>query len=288
MGLFLSKKGFWDSSKPPQKNPKHCWYRNPSREGAAGLTAGQTDTCGQRAPGRSWAQLVLKVTGISAPRFATIRCHNNNNNSVLLRKQAPGPPRLFPAHVSCNSLTRATAISKPSHGKRLEAAAKVNISSSPPHREGLGAALGPALDAQITASPAGMLRAPARQPGEVVKNHLLPARNGRPMAGSIFFPAVRMFSDGCSQPQGQLSPWHSRSFPGFGSYKATAIELWWGCFALFFYFSGNFIIIVKEIINSGCREAGGRLRALPWVSGDREGGGRCALIATRGPCPLGS
>lgn len=122
-------------------------------------------------------------------RFATIRCHNNNNNSVLLRKQAPGPPRLFPAHVSCSSLSRATAISKPSHGKRLEAAAKVNISSSPPSpREGLGAALGLALDAHITANPAGMLRAPARQPGEVVEKPSSPWPEQPPHGRKRFLP----------------------------------------------------------------------------------------------------
>lgn len=98
-----------------------------------------------------------------------------------------------------------------------------------------------------------------------------------------------MFSDGCAQgqqPQGQLSCWHGRSFPGFGSCKATAIESWGGFFlsSFGFCFNGNFITMAKEIINSGCREAGGRLRA--WISGDQEGEDAEPLSAHAFPAPL--
>lgn len=188
--------------------------------------------------------------GFSGGVLQPVRCHNNNNNSVLLRKQAPGPPRLFPARVSCSSLARAAAISKPGHGKRLETTAKVNFSSSSLHPEGLGAALG---DAQITENPSGMLRAAARQPGEVVKKTqtiFSPAAHGRKRFLSRSFNVLGWLLAGPAQPLAR--PELSRLWQPLLNY---------GIFIFFrfvgFYFNGNFTVVVKEIINSGCREAAG-------------------------------
>lgn len=227
-------------------------------------------------------------------RFATIRCHNNNNNSALLRKQAPGPPRLFPAHVSRSSLARAAAISKPSHGKTTGGSSESEYFIFPPHPEGLGAALGAALDAQLTANPAGMLQAPACQPGEVVEKSKiifsLPGTAGpwQEAFSSPQFQSSRMAARRAGSPRASSAPGTAGAFQALAAAKQQLLNYggFFFFFLLFFYLNGSFTIGVKEVINSGCREAGGRLRALPRLSGDRQGEDAAPLSAHAFPAPL--
>lgn len=97
------------------------------------------------------------------------------------------------------------------------------------------------------------------------------------------------------QGKGQLSLWHSRNFPGFGSSPARPShkELLIGdyCFIFFmFFFSPNqhfLIAIMKELRNKGF---GSRAAASLLFPGYRliEREGRGALISAHIPCPPGS
>lgn len=106
-----------------------------SGEGAAGTAAGRTSppAAGQTAAGRSWARLVLKVTGISAPAF--------RNRTVSQQQQQlqfyfanrargrPAPPALSCSRQAelacCNSFTRAKRYFQTPEWKMTRSSSKI-------------------------------------------------------------------------------------------------------------------------------------------------------------------
>lgn len=100
---------------------------------------------------------------------------------------------------------------------------------------------GGALGAQIGANPAGMLRAPARQPGEMVeKNHLFLARNGRAVAGSVFLPAVecsRMAARRAASPRGSSAAGTAGAFQALAAAKPQLLNYERVFFIFFFLIS---------------------------------------------------
>lgn len=245
------------SSPSPKKPQSIAGTGIPAGEGAAGPVAGQMDTCGQRAAGHSWAQLVFKVTGVSVAAFCNRWVSQQQQQQQLGSTSQTGPGAA--AALSCS---RQLQQPHPGRGYFQTRPRKTTRSSSeseyfifPLDPEGLGAALGAALDAQITEHPSGMLRAPACQREKVVKKtksiFSLPgtAAHGRKRFLSCSFSVLGWLLAGLPAPGPAQPPGTTGAFQALAAAKQPLLN--YGIFFRFlFYFNGNFIIILKEIINS--------------------------------------